>query len=115
MAKILLVEDNRSISGIISICLKKQKHFICCADNGDTVVCKIKCCNFNVIILDLQIPGKDGWKILKELTDEERKKVIVVSANIDREALDLKARAYFDKPFIIKDFLKVVEEIINDV
>ena len=85
MKKILLAEDDSFIVDIYSSYLKKAGYNVDVALNGSSAIEKIKKDPPDLLILDIIMPGMDGWEVLKELRgnpDTKDLKVIVIS-NLD--------------------------------
>lgn len=103
MKRILIIEDDKSISEIQKDYLEMSGYEVECVFDGDTGLEYIKNENFDLIILDLMLPGKDGFDILKEISDTKEIPVLIVSAKSDElfkiKGLNLGADDYITKPF----------------
>jgi len=116
--KIIVIEDDRDISELIAYNL--HKHGYSCEQifNGLEAVEELKRKPFEIIILDLMLPGLDGFDICRELQsegDNQRRFIIVVSARNSAEdkmyANMLGASMYLTKPFSVAQLISAVDEI----
>lgn len=103
MKRILIIEDDKSISEIQKDYLEMSGYEVVCAFNGNSGFEYIKNENFDLIILDLMLPERNGFDILKEISDSKQIPVLIVSAKSDEtykiKGLNLGADDYITKPF----------------
>ena len=103
MKKILIIEDDRSISELQKDYLEMSGYEVACVFDGETGLDYIKKYSFDLVILDLMLPQKDGFDILKEISDSKEIPVLIVSAKTDEvhkiKGLNLGADDYITKPF----------------
>ena len=103
MKKILIVEDDKSIAELQKDYLEMSGYRVTCAFDGDQGIQQIKEKEFDLIILDLMLPGKDGFTILKEISETKEVPVLIVSAKDEEmykiKGLNLGAADYITKPF----------------
>ncbi|MBW4618780.1 MAG: response regulator [Cyanosarcina radialis HA8281-LM2] len=113
MNRILIAEDEARIANFIEKGLRKNGFTTAIAPDGEQAVLMVKTDEFDLLLLDLGLPIKDGWAVLKELRAQEKQiPVIVVTA---RDDLADKAIAqkylvndYITKPFSFQDLLEKV-------
>jgi CheY-like chemotaxis protein len=110
----LVVEDEDIMREALSDYFSDGGHKVDTADNGDNALEKFNLEDYNVMIVDLKLPGRDGLSVLKEIRAKNPKaKVIIITAypSIDtaKEAIRGGATDYLPKPFEL-DYL---ETIIN--
>lgn len=100
--KILIIEDDKSISELQKDYFEMSGYAVECAFDGDTGLSMMKNGEFDLVILDLMLPGKNGYEILSEVEDKEIP-VLIVSAKSDEahkiKGLNLGADDYITKPF----------------
>ena len=113
--KILLVEDEKTLSSIISKGLKKLSYAVDSAFNGQEALELFNVNDYDLIILDINIPKIDGFEVLKIIREFDNQiKIIILSAkNMVQDkvlGLDLGANDYLEKPF---DFLELEARIRN--
>lgn len=113
---ILIVEDEHDIREIYAEVLNMAGYKVEQAADGEKGIQKIRDDNWDILLLDIMLPGKDGIKILKEIKDNpELKKGVIIaltnlnSENIIQEVFGSGADGYLIKSEITPD--KVVEEV----
>jgi len=113
---ILIVEDEHDIREIYAEVLSMAGYVVDQVADGEKGMQKIRDDSWDILLLDIMLPGKDGIKILKEIKDHpELKKGIVIaltnlnSENIIQEVFGSGADGYLIKSEITPD--KVVEEV----
>ena len=103
MAEILIVEDEFSINELIRKNLKLTGHNCVQVFDGYTAVEMLKSRTFDLIVLDVMLPGIDGFEICRQIRGEKNTPVLMVSAkkdDIDKiRGLGLGADDYITKPF----------------
>ena len=120
MNSILLIEDNEDLIELIQFHLEKERYKVSIARNGVEAVRALKIQSFDMIILDLMIPGISGLEILTYLKNEPSLKSIPViiesakSEDIDViSGLEMGAEDYVTKPFSPKVLLARVRKILS--
>lgn len=115
--QILLVEDNIINQKVFSISLKYLGHSVTLADNGLQALEKVKACNFDLILMDVQMPVMDGITATNQLKQlyEDLPPIVGLSANAlegDREKyIELGMDDYLTKPLVEEDFLELLEKL----
>ena len=103
MSKILIIEDEEAIADLEKDYLELSGFKVEIEDRGDTGLTRALKEEFDLIILDLMLPGVDGFEICKQIREEKNIPVIMVSAkkdDIDKiRGLGLGADDYMTKPF----------------
>lgn len=99
---ILIAEDEKPLSRALEIKLTKEGHKIIVAYNGEEAIKYLDKNDFDMIILDLVMPKKDGFAVLEHLNRKNKKSNIIVLSNLAQEedfkkARDLGAMTYFIK------------------
>jgi two-component system, OmpR family, response regulator QseB len=110
MNKILIVEDEPRIASFIEKGLRANGFIPTVASDGDEAVSMALGSNFDLLILDLGIPGKDGMMVLEELRGQgEQLPVIILTARDDIHdkvnGLENGADDYVTKPFRFEELL----------
>jgi len=108
--KILLIEDDIKISSFIEKGLKEQGFIVDCCDDGNQGYLMIFEPGYDLVILDIMLPGKDGLSILRSLRENKHTvPVILLTArsNVNEriEGLNLGADDYLCKPFYIGELI----------
>ena len=110
MTDILLVEDNRELSMLVEKFLKKDGYSVFVAEDGEKAVDIIKKEKFRCVLLDIMLPGIDGFAVCTAVRKAGNIPVIIMSAVVDKEnklkGYELGADDYIEKPIDI-DLLRV--------
>ncbi|MGN1165876.1 MAG: response regulator transcription factor [Lachnospiraceae bacterium] len=103
MSKILIVEDEEAIADLERDYLELSGFNVEVANDGQTGIAKALNENYDLFILDLMLPGVDGFEICKQIREQKNTPIIMVSAkkdDIDKiRGLGLGADDYMTKPF----------------
>ena len=118
MSRILIAEDEPKIAAFIKKGLKRSGFTTDVAANGNVVLEKVLAENFDLLLLDLGLPGKDGMEILREMHQQGSALPIVVVTARELEPIDQQVFRLFDitifrKPFLMKKLLQKVRELLN--
>ena len=109
MSKILIVEDEESIADLEKDYLELSGFEVEVANDGQTGLDKALFGDFDLVILDLMLPGVDGFEICRKVRAEKNTPIIMVSAkkdDIDKiRGLGLGADDYMTKPFAPEELL----------
>ena len=116
---IILVEDNLDIAQMVELHLKDMGHDISVFHNGSDAWGRIRQNDFDLIILDIMLPGMDGLEILKKIraNNEAYKLVLMLtskSSEMDRVlGLELGADDYLTKPFSLMELVARVKALFR--
>ncbi|MBA4306875.1 MAG: DNA-binding response regulator [Sphingopyxis sp.] len=108
--RLLVVEDDEDLGFAVSNCLRQDGYAVDWERDGEVAEEILRYQSYDVIVLDIGLPGIDGISILKSLRARADKTPVLVltarSAIDDRiDALDLGADDYLAKPFDVREFL----------
>lgn len=114
--KVLLVEDEKKISDFVVKGLKEQGYVVELAEDGNDGFVHASTQSYDVVILDIMLPGKDGLSILKSLRKAGNTvPVILVTARgeLDErlEGLNLGADDYLTKPFYLDELVARIQAL----
>lgn len=114
--RILVVDDEESILVPLEFLLRKAGHEVVLARTGEEAWESLSQGAFDLLVLDLMLPGMDGFAVLERAKAlPQRPKVLVLTARgqeADRaKALALGAEAFMAKPFATQDLLAQVERL----
>ena len=114
-ASVLVVDDEPQVVWVLQFSLEAEGYTTYAASNGIEALSEISQHRPSMMVLDIMMPGMDGWTVLEEmlkLPDHQRPRVVIVSALSslrDRaKAAELGADAYVPKPFNVEDLLEVL-------
>ena len=114
---ILVVDDDNKIRELIKKFLYDKGFFVSTAMNADDAKNKISIFNFNLIILDVMMPGQSGFELTKELKESKSIPIILLTAKGEAEnrieGLELGADDYLGKPFEPKELLLRIKNVIK--
>ena len=115
---ILVVEDSDEIRELLGFVLESEGYQVVALEDGRDVVETAREQQPVLITLDLALPGKDGWAIVRELQDEEATRdipILVISAYTRELDAPLRRRVarVISKPFYINQVVSEVEEILT--
>ncbi len=115
--KILVVDDEKNISELIRLYLKKEGYDVICAPDGSAALAHFRENKFAAVILDIMMPGIDGIDVLKEIRKTSRIPVIMLTAKgevIDKVlGLELGADDYVVKPFEPKELMARLKAVLR--
>jgi len=116
--QILFIEDEVKIANFVQAGLKEQGFVIDYCNNGDAGYIRSLDYEYDVIILDIMIPGKDGLAILKGLRQAGRNvPVILVTARNELDdrliGLNLGADDYITKPFFVEELIARIHAVVR--
>ena len=120
-SKILVVEDEQDIRNLLVFNLEKNDFNVQAVDNGEKALSLIRGNNFDLILLDLMIPGISGFDLTRILkNDDETSEVPIIMLTAKGEehdivkGLEIGAQDYITKPFSIKVLIARVNKIIQN-
>jgi DNA-binding response OmpR family regulator len=118
MAKILVVEDDESLSRMVSEWLAGEHHTVECSFDGADACEKLKFYEFDMVILDLNLPSMGGIKVLREFRASGKTTPVLILTGQDKiedkeVGLDSGADDYLTKPFHMKELSARVRAVLR--
>tara|TARA_Y100000591_G_C21788945_1_gene675448 strand:+ start:449 stop:1126 length:678 start_codon:yes stop_codon:yes gene_type:complete len=114
---ILIVDDDDRIRNLLKDFLSEKNFIISTAENADEAKIKIGYLKFDLIILDVMMPGQNGYELTKEIRKDLKVPIILLTAKGEVEnrikGLELGADDYLGKPFEPKELLLRIRNIVN--
>ena len=114
---ILVIDDDRNILAIIEMYLRKAGYEVTCGERGDEALQAFRRAQPALVVLDVMLPGMDGWEVLDKLRQESDVPVIMLTAKgdtLDRiQGLDLGADDYIAKPFNPRELLARIHAVLR--
>ena len=115
--KILIVDDDANIAEIISLYLTKECFNTMVAQDGEEALKAFETYEPNLILLDLMLPGIDGYQVCREIRTKSMTPIIMLSAKgevFDKVlGLELGADDYIEKPFDSKELVARVKAVLR--
>lgn len=116
-SKILIVDDDANITELISLYLCKEGYDTRIVHNGNDVMTAVQNYAPNLVLLDLMLPGKDGYDVCKEIRQVSNVPIIMLTAKgetFDKIlGLELGADDYMVKPFDTKELTARVKAVLR--
>ena len=117
VAHILVVDDDEGIRTLVKKYLNENNYLVTTANNAEDAFEKIQIIKFDLIILDIMMPGKSGLEFIKENQKKLDTPVILLTAkgeaNERVEGLEVGADDYLPKPFEPKELILRIQNIIQ--
>lgn len=117
--KILIVDDEKAIADIIKFNLEKEGYEVDTASDGEEGINKIFTWRPDLVLLDIMMPKKDGFQVLKEIRKSLQTPVIMLTAKeeeVDKVlGLELGADDYVVKPFSMRELMARVKANLRRV
>lgn len=118
MKKILIVEDEIEIRNILKLYLLKEGYDVTEAEDGEVAIKLFYEKPFDLVILDIMLPKKDGWSVLREIKKYSSVPVMILSARDDDEdelfGFEIGTDEYITKPFNNKILLARIKALIKN-
>lgn len=115
--KILIVDDDNNIAELISLYLTKECYDTMIVNDGEAALDAFHSYSPNLILLDLMLPGIDGYQVCREIRSKENVPIIMLSAKgevFDKVlGLELGADDYIMKPFDSKELVARVKAVLR--
>ena len=117
IAHILVVDDDDGIRSLVKKYLNENNYLITTAQNAEEAITKIKLIKFDLIILDIMMPGKNGLEFIQEYKNKLDTPIILLTARGEAkeriEGLEIGADDYLPKPFEPKELILRIQNIID--
>tara|TARA_Y100000816_G_scaffold188004_1_gene136776 strand:- start:1524 stop:2201 length:678 start_codon:yes stop_codon:yes gene_type:complete len=115
---ILIVDDDDRIRALLKDYLSSKNYIVSSAENAEEAKKKIEYLRYDIIILDVMMPGQDGYELTKEIKKKIKVPIILLTAKGEVEnrikGLELGADDYVGKPFEPKELLLRIKNIIKN-
>ena len=114
---ILIVDDDNRIRDLLKDYLSENNYIVSTAENANQARERLKYFKFDIIILDVMMPGQNGYELTKEIKKQMKVPIILLTAKGEVEnrikGLELGADDYLGKPFEPKELLLRIKNTIN--
>ena len=117
IAHILVIDDDDGIRSLVKKYLNENNYLVTTADNAEDALEKVKIIKFDLLILDIMMPGKSGLEFIKDNKNKLETPIILLTAkgeaNERVEGLEIGADDYLPKPFEPKELILRIQNILN--
>ena len=117
IAHILVVDDDEGIRSLVKKYLNENNFLVSTADSAESASKKIEIIEFDLIILDIMMPGKSGLEFIKENKKNLETPIILLTAKGEPteriEGLEIGADDYLPKPFEPKELILGIKNILE--
>lgn len=117
MKDILIVEDNRELAILLRDFLLKENYTAEIVESGEKALEFFETCGAKLVVLDIMLPGIDGFAVCKKIREKADVPILVVSAKAEKEdklkGLVLGADDYIEKPYDIDIMLAKIQGIFK--
>ncbi len=114
---ILIVEDNKELADILCDFLRAENYTVSVAESGEKALSLYERYGARLIVLDIMLPGADGFSVLERIRKESNTPILIVSAKTEKEdklnGLMLGADDYIEKPYDIDILLAKISGIFK--
>ena len=114
---ILIVDDDNRIRDLLKEYLNKNDYIVSTSENAESAKLKVSQFKFDLIVLDVMMPGQDGYDLTKEIKQSIEVPIILLTAKGEVEnrikGLEIGADDYLGKPFEPKELLLRINNIIT--
>jgi excisionase family DNA binding protein len=118
IGSVLIVDDDPMIREVLREIIKDQHYVVVAADTGEAALDEIEKQHFDLIFLDLLLPGISGIQLLEKIKDKDKESVVVIITAFADEPAALKAMSLgplllIRKPFREKDITEVLSIVMK--
>ena len=117
MTDILIVEDNEELADILCDFLRAENYTVSVAKTGEKALSLYEKYGARLIVLDVMLPGIDGFAVCRKIREESDTPILIVSAKVDKEdklnGLILGADDYIEKPYDMDILLAKIHGIFK--
>ena len=117
LEKIMVVDDDKNICELIRLYLEKEQYSVVIANDGNQAIAKFAEESPALILLDIMMPGLDGWQVCREIRKKSNVPIIMITAKgetFDKVlGLELGADDYVVKPFDTKEIIARIKAVLR--
>ncbi|MBP1557479.1 MAG: response regulator transcription factor [Oscillospiraceae bacterium] len=117
LEKIMVADDDVNICELLRLYLEKEQYNVVIANNGNEAIAKFNSESPELILLDIMMPGLDGWQVCREIRKTSNVPIIMITAKgetFDKVlGLELGADDYVVKPFDAKEIVARIKAVLR--
>lgn len=119
LGRVLVVDDDKNICELLRLYLEKEGYGVILAHDGEEAVVKFNALKPDIILLDIMLPGIDGWQVCREIRKKSNVPIIMITAKVETFdkvlGLELGADDYIVKPFDTKEVIARIKAVYRRV
>ena len=119
LGRVLVVDDDKNICELLRLYLEKDGYGVILAHDGEEAIVKINALKPDIILLDVMLPGIDGWQVCREVRKKSNVPIIMITAKSETFdkvlGLELGADDYIVKPFDTKEVIARIKAVYRRV
>lgn len=119
LGKILVVDDDKNICELLRLYLEKEGYSVMISNDGEEAIVKFNALNPDMVLLDVMLPGLDGWQVCREIRKKSNAPIIMLTAKgetFDKVlGLELGADDYVVKPFDTKEVIARIKAVLRRI
>lgn len=119
LGRVLVVDDDKNICELLRLYLEKEGYGVILAHDGEGAVVKFNALKPDIILLDIMLPGIDGWQVCREIRKKSNVPIIMITAKVETFdkvlGLELGADDYIVKPFDTKEVIARIKAVYRRV
>ncbi len=117
MLDILIVEDNKEIGNLLCDFLRKENYTVSVVENGEKALELYEKYGAKVIVLDIMLPGMDGFSVCSKIRETSNTHILIASAKVEKndklKGLNLGADDYVEKPYDVDILIAKIKGILK--
>jgi DNA-binding response OmpR family regulator len=117
MLDILIVEDNKEIGSLLCEFLRKENYTVSVVENGEKALDLFERYGARVIVLDIMLPGMDGFAVCSKIRETSNAHILIASAKVEKndklKGLNLGADDYIEKPYDVDILIAKIKGIFK--
>ena len=117
MLDILIVEDNKEIGELLQTFLRKENYVVSVAETGEKALELFERYGAKLVILDIMLPGMDGFSVCSKIRESSNAHILVASARTEKDdklkGLNLGADDYIEKPYDVDILIAKINGIFK--
>lgn len=117
MLDILIVEDNKEIGNLLCDFLRKENYTVSVAQTGEKALELYEKYGARVIVLDIMLPGMDGFAVCSKIRETSNTHILIASAKVEKndklKGLNLGADDYIEKPYDVDILIAKINGIFK--
>lgn len=117
MTDILLVEDNKELSGLLGDFLRAEKYTVSIAEDGEKALSLYEKYGARLVLLDINLPKMDGFAVCEKIREKDNTPIIILTARTEHDdklnGIQLGADDYIEKPYDIDILIAKIKGIFR--